>query len=453
MTHKAIKKQSAETHAQLQGVLDASANGILLLDKHGEITHMNRQCISIWRLPVALCEALQAVDGKTRATNDIFTYFVEQIRAPEIRRQWQTKDWHGDNTPSEKDESAQELVLNDGRCIEFRSRLVCLGKQVTGRILIFTDITRRKEEDAHLKLIASAFCHAHEGIVITNAAGEIIDVNAAFSRITGYAREEMIGKNPRILKSGEHGDFFYKTMWQKLTLEGYWQGEVWNRHKDGQIYAQRLSITAIRDTDSGLPLYYVAFTSDITESKRQQQQLERMAHYDALTDIPNRVLFADRLHQAIAHAHRNQNELALVYLDIDGFKDINDMHGHETGDQLLIAIARRWRAILRESDTLARLGGDEFVAVLSDLKTPSECEAVLSRLLSAAATPFEIGGHVLQISASLGAALFPDDGENSETLMRHADQAMYQAKQYGKNRYHLYDHEKDHILPPSKPRQ
>lgn len=448
MAYKAIKKQPAEAHAQLQGILDASADGILLLDRHGEITDMNRRCISIWRLPQALYEALQSMSGRARATNDVFTYFVAQIRAPEICRQWQTQDWCGNDTPSEKHESAQELVLNDGRCIEFRSRPIRPGGKTTGRMLFFTDVTRGKEEGIHLKLIASAFSHAHEGIVITDAAGKIIDVNAAFSRITGYTREEAIGKNPRMLKSGEHGDDFYKIMWQKLTRTGYWQGEVWNRHKDGQIYAQRLSITAVHDTDSGLSPYYVAFTSDITESKRQQQQLERMAHYDALTDIPNRVLFADRLRQAIAHARRNQNELALAYLDIDGFKDINDMHGHETGDQLLIAVARRWRAILQESDTLARLGGDEFVAVLSDLKNPNECEAVLSRLLTAAATPFEIGTHTLQISASLGAALFPHDGEDSETLMRHADQAMYHAKQYGKNRYHLYDREKDRIPLP-----
>ena len=301
-----------------------------------------------------------------------------------------------------------------------------------------------------MKLIANAFSHAHEGIVITDFTGKIIDVNAAFSQITGYAHEEAIGKNPRILKSGQHNDSFYKTMWKKLIQTGYWQGEVWNRRKNGKTYAQRLSISAIQGTEAcASPYsYYIAFTSDITESKRQQQQLERMAHYDALTDIPNRVLLADRLHQAIAHARRNENELALVYLDLDGFKEINDTHGHETGDQLLVAIAHRLRNTLRESDTLARLGGDEFIAVLSDLKKPNECEAALSRLLAVANTPFEIGQHTLQLSISIGAALFPRDGEDAETLTRRADQAMYRAKQAGKNQYHLYDSEKDDIQIP-----
>ena len=446
MTHKDIDKQPGGADAQLQAVIDACEDGILTLDERGEITGMNRQLTSLWQLPESLLPTHENI--RAISATDIFAHFSTQIRSPEICRQWQTKDWSGSNVSGETLDLIRELTLNDGRYIKFRSRPIQRNGQETGRILFFTDITRHKTADRQLKLIVNAFSHAHEGIVITDFTGKIIDVNAAFSQITGYAREEAIGKNPRILKSGQHDDGFYKTMWKKLIQTGYWQGEVWNRRKNGKTYAQRLSITAIQGVEGCASPYYVAFTSDITESKRQQQQLERMAHYDALTDIPNRVLLAYRLHQAIAHASSNQNELALIYLDLDGFKEINDTHGHETGDQLLVAIAHRLRATLRESDTLARLGGDEFIAVLSDLKNPNECEAALSRLLAVANTPFEIGQHTLQLSISIGAALFPRDGEDAETLTRRADQAMYRAKQAGKNQYHLYDSEKDDIPVP-----
>ena len=420
------EKTSASTGAQLEAILKASADGILLLDENGAITSMNRQFLRIWQISE---EPRLPVDSTAA-----FELLVSRMRNPDAYRQ-RLAEIRYDN-----DEDTHDLLtLNDGRFIECRSRPVALDGRFAGRVFFFTDISQNTASDNHLKLTASVFSHANEGIVITNSTGKIIDVNATFSRITGYTREEVIGQNPRILKSGQHGDDFYQAMWHSLTARGYWQGEVWNRHKSGRVYAQRLSITAIRDADTAdAPLHYVAFTSDVTESKMQQQQLERMAHYDALTGIPNRVLLADRLQQAIAHARRNRSELALIYLDIDGFKEVNDTHGHETGDRLLVSIAHRLRNILRESDTLARLGGDEFVAVLSDLNNLNECEAALTRLLKAAATPFEIGTHTLQLSASLGAALFPHDGEDAATLMRHADQAMYQAKQAGKNRYHLY---------------
>ena len=278
--------------------------------------------------------------------------------------------------------------------------------------------------------------------MITDAAANIIEVNDTFSRITGFSREEAIGKTPRILRSGRHDETFYKAMWHDLTTRGHWQGEIWNRHKNGVLYAEHLSITAVSDANEAMQ-HYVALFSDITDLKEHQQRLEHLAHYDALTGIPNRVLLGDRLQQAIAQSRRHQRSLALVYLDIDGFKDVNDAHGHEVGDQLLVAIAQRLRDTLREGDTLARLGGDEFVAVLTDLEKPDDCEAVLSRLLQAAASPVRIRQHMLQLSASLGVTLFPQDNCDADTLLRHADQAMYQAKQKGKNRYQVFDPEED----------
>jgi len=313
---------------------------------------------------------------------------------------------------------------------------------IRGLVGIGRDVTAHKEAEAQLMLAASVFSHAEEGIVITDAAGAIVEVNDTFTRITGYARDEVLGANPRILSSGRHDRDFYATVWTALTQHGHWHGEVWNRRKDGALYAEMLNISAVRDGE-GRPQHYVGLFSDITSLKEHQSQLERIAHYDALTGLPNRVLLADRLEQAIVHTRRRDNLMALVYLDLDGFKGVNDRYGHEAGDELLVVVSRRLKAALREGDTLARLGGDEFVAVLADLGDPSECNAVLTRLLLAAAAPVQIGDAAVQVSASLGVTLYPPDGGDPDTLLRHADQAMYQAKEAGRNRYQLFDPEHD----------
>ena len=304
------------------------------------------------------------------------------------------------------------------------------------------DITERKRSEERLALAAGVFTHAREGIMITDAAGRIIDVNHAFTRITGYARDEVIGLNPRFLKSGRQPPEYYESMWRELTDNGYWDGEIWNRRKNGEVFAEMLTITAVRDA-AGAPSYLIALFSDITTLKKHQQQLERTAHYDALTGLPNRVLLADRLQQAIVHSRRHGKPLAVLYLDLDGFKAINDTHGHEMGDELLIAISRRMKAAMREGDILARLGGDEFVAVLLDLEQVDDCDRVLLRLLRAASEPVEVAGITMQVSASIGVTLFPDDAGDADQLLRHADQAMYQAKQAGRNRYHFFDIEQD----------
>ena len=305
-------------------------------------------------------------------------------------------------------------------------------------LLMFEDVSERMLAEERLKLAASVFTHAREGIVITDADGIIVDVNDTFSHITGYSRAEALGQNPRILKSGRQPPEFYTGMWRALAEKGDWSGEIWNHRKNGDLYAEILTISAVRD-DEGETRNYVALFTDITSIKDHQQQLERIAHYDALTNLPNRVLLADRLHQAIAQSQRRDRMLAVVYVDLDGFKPVNDTYGHLVGDELLMVVAQRMKSALREGDTLARVGGDEFVAVLVDLDEPADCDAVLHRLLIAAAAPLTVGDIVLQVSASMGVTLYPQDRADAEKLIRHADQAMYQAKQAGKNRYHLFD--------------
>jgi diguanylate cyclase (GGDEF)-like protein/PAS domain S-box-containing protein len=302
-----------------------------------------------------------------------------------------------------------------------------------------SDITARKQIEAQLQLSASVFTHAREGIIITDAQGTIVEVNAAFSRIAGYSREEALGQNPRMLQSGRHSPEFYEDLWQTLTETGHWDGEIWNRRKNGGVYAEMITISAVRN-NAGQTQNYVALFTDITPMKEYQQQLEHIAHYDVLTGLPNRVLLADRLQQAMVQSQRRSQSLAVAFIDLDGFKAVNDNYGHDIGDQLLITIAQRMKAALRSADTLSRIGGDEFVALLVDLdQPPVGYEPVIARLLQAAANPVPVGDAVLYVSASIGVTLYPQDDANADQLMRHADQAMYQAKQTGKNRYHLFD--------------
>jgi diguanylate cyclase (GGDEF)-like protein/PAS domain S-box-containing protein len=311
-----------------------------------------------------------------------------------------------------------------------------------GMVMAYVDITQQRQAEARLQLAASVFSHAREGIVITDADACILDVNQAFTVITGYAREEVLGRNPRLLNSGWQTADFYAEMWRTLLEKGYWYGEVWNRRKGGEIYPEMLNISAVRDA-SGKIRHYVGLFSDITQLKSHQQQLEHIAHYDVLTNLPNRLLFGEHLHQAMAQAVRRDNQLAVIYLDLDGFKAINDQHGHNVGDSLLVALAHRMRGVLREGDILARLGGDEFAAVLVDLNSAAECQPVLARLLRAAADPVEIDEVVLRVSASIGYTLYPHDGADADQLLRHADQAMYSAKQLGKNCTCLFDVDQD----------
>ena len=303
-------------------------------------------------------------------------------------------------------------------------------------------LAERILSEEKLKLAASVFTHARESIVITDAAGIILDVNDNFTYTTGYSREESIGKNPRILQSGRQSPEFYAEMWKGLKEENYWSGEIWNRRKNGEVYAEIKTISAVRDVN-GITTHYVALGNDITPMKAHQDQLEHIAHYDILTNLPNRVLLADRLSQAMLQCSRNKQSLAVVFLDLDGFKAVNDAYGHDMGDELLIALSVRMKGALREGDSLARIGGDEFVAVLTGLNTVEDCEPVLERFLLASSEPVTVDDVVLNVSASIGVTLYPQDNVDADQLMRHADQAMYVAKESGKNRYHLFDTAQD----------
>ena len=305
-----------------------------------------------------------------------------------------------------------------------------------------SEIAARTTAEQGLRLSASVFEHANDGIIITSPDNLIVEVNQAFCDITGYERDEVIGKNPRLLQSGRHENGFYQAMWEEINNTGHWRGEVWNRRKGGSFYVESLDVTAVLDAH-GRVAHYVGIFSDITTLKHSQKKMERLAHFDALTQLPNRTLLADRLEQGVAYAARENQLLAVCFLDLDGFKPVNDEYGHQIGDQLLINIAARFRKALREVDSAARLGGDEFVLLISSLRDMQELEQVLARVMAEIERPHRIGEHELNVSASIGVTVYPLDDADPDSLLRHADQAMYMAKRSGRNRYCLFDIEEE----------
>lgn len=295
----------------------------------------------------------------------------------------------------------------------------------------------RKHTEENLLLARQIFETAGEAILVTEPDGSIVDVNPAFAAITGYAREEAVGRTPAMLKSGRHGPEFYANLWNALLTEGRWQGEIWDRRKNGEIYPKWTTINAVTDARGKLT-HFVAIFSDITLTKRTEERLHQLAHYDALTSLPNRPLFFDRLRQALAQARRVNWLVGVLFLDLDGFKNVNDRLGHQLGDQLLVRVAERLSGCLRDADTLARLGGDEFTVILSDLSNPEIAGVVAQKIIDDLAAPFRIDGHEIVIGTSIGIAIYPYAGNSVEALTKAADIAMYRAKDLGKGNFQFY---------------
>ncbi|WP_461469345.1 sensor domain-containing diguanylate cyclase [Melaminivora sp.] len=320
----------------------------------------------------------------------------------------------------------------------------------THYLAIKQDVTLSKATEKALRLAASVVANTHEGVLICDPQLHIVEVNPSFERITGYSASEVLGRKPNVLASERRNRELYPNLWQALHKKGHWQGDFWNRRKDGSLYAIASSINALRD-DKGQITHYINVFSDITDRKNQQQNLELLAHFDPLTRLPNRTLLADRLHQALARAQREQQLLALCFMDLDGFKGVNDTLGHDAGDDLLVEIARRLEQTIRSGDTAARLGGDEFVLLLCGLHHPQECQGTAQRVLQAVARPVLLeGDQTAHVTGSMGIALFPQDSHDPQQLMQQADQAMYQAKQAGRNRYLLYTPEMEETAARSR---
>ena len=311
----------------------------------------------------------------------------------------------------------------------------------TGRPVIvrgvLQDITERCMADEKILLAGKVFENSGEAIVITDTYANILDVNRAFTNIYGHERADVLGQNIRLLKSGRHEHGFYEDMWQRLVRDGEWQGEIWDRRKSGDVFPKWMSINAVRD-EQGKATHYVAISKDITKIKQTEERLFHLAHYDPLTNLPNRNLFRDRLDQALRQARRFGRQLALLFLDLDRFKTINDSLGHHAGDQLLLQVGQRLSGVIRECDTVSRLGGDEFTVILADVDAATGVALVAQKIFEALAIPLTLAGQEVFVTASIGISLFPANGQEAETLVKNADIAMYHAKEAGRNTYRFY---------------
>ena len=417
----AAERAIRESQERLLAIMDNSTSMISLKDLAGRYEFVNRQFEKTFGFKS------KDVIGKTDA--QLFTgRNADNFRAKElevIRRQQAIES-----------EEVLQRAEGDRYLLSIRFPLFGSDNVIQGVCTQSSDMTDRKHAEEQLRLAARVFDRAGEGIVVTDPEQKIMTVNEAFTRVTGYTAEEVAGKTPAVLASGRHDESFYQEMWEILKEKGWWQGEIWNRRKSGEIFPEWLTINTVRDSDGKLT-NFVGIFSDITLVKDSQRRVEFLATHDELTSLPNRTLFVDRIRQAIARTQRHDDLFAVLFVDLDNFKVVNDSLGHAIGDELLKAVAGVLRDCLRAADTVARFGGDEF-ALLVEETTPGEVDMTARRISEALIRPVVIGGHSLFVSASIGISLYPSDGEDAETLLKNADSAMYQAKEAGKHTHQFF---------------
>jgi diguanylate cyclase (GGDEF)-like protein/PAS domain S-box-containing protein len=304
---------------------------------------------------------------------------------------------------------------------------------VTGMALAVFSTAQRKA--SHLvALNAKVFSVSNDGVMITDADNNIIEVNPAFTELTGYGHDEVIGNNPRLLSSGKQGREFYEEMWKTLNKTGHWEGELWSRRKDGVAFLEKLAVYTLRDTHDKV-VNRIGVFSDITQMRAEQETVAHHAQHDFLTNLPNRMLFRDRFNQQLARSRRNKRKFAVLYIDLDRFKQVNDTLGHQVGDQLLIAVATRLKSQVREIDTVSRLGGDEFAILVSEVMSHNDVTNLAEKILVALSLPYIIEGHTINSSGSLGIAVYPDDGADMDAILSKADASMYKVKRSSSNTY------------------
>ncbi|HEY9163948.1 MAG TPA: EAL domain-containing protein [Magnetovibrio sp.] len=410
-----------------QGLLDGMVNNapslIQVKDIAGRYIIVNNRWEKFFGLTLAEVRGKTARELLPAATAAAIHMHDDQVRLSRAAHQFE-----------------EDLNGADGTTTFIATRFPLLNEQgdVYAVCGISQDISERKQAEERLRLTQRVVDETVEGIIITNADTVIVDVNPAFSQITGYSRDEVIGHKPSLMSSGRHDKLFYKEMWNQLLHTGQWTGEIWDRRRNGDIYPKWLSISAIYDELNQVSNYVGVF-SDISQVKETERKLEHMAHYDALTGLPNRILFQDRLRRALARHRRHGQTGALLFIDLDRFKQVNDTLGHEKGDDLLIEATARLLDCVREEDTVARLGGDEFTVVLNELEDANRARDVAERIIHRLEDPFKLSGNEAFISASIGIVLFPADGDNIETLTRNADMAMYEAKNQGRARFTFFN--------------
>jgi diguanylate cyclase (GGDEF)-like protein/PAS domain S-box-containing protein len=432
--HKAklIREQAAlmESEARIRLILDSTAEAIYGNDMEGRCTFVNPACLRILgyqRAEDLVGRPMHSVihhshaDGRPYPREDCQIYRA-YLRDEAIHRDDEVF-WHRDGHPIP---------------VEYWSYPMHRDGQVVGAVATFFDISERKRAEEKLRQAAMVFESTRDGVMITDLEARILAVNRAFTSITGYAEEEVRGKNPNMLHSGRQDQAFYQDMWTHFLHAGYWQGEVWNRRKNGEVYPQWITLSRVSD-QQGVPTHYVGVFTDLSQIKRNEEQLDRLAHYDPLTDLPNRSLLKLRLDHALERANRHGQRVGVLYIDLDHFKAVNDSLGHETGDDLLLSVVSRFKGRIREEDTLGRLGGDGFLLLLEPIAEAQEAAEVARDLLDLLALPFTCsGGREVFLGTSIGISIYPDDGGSFSELLRGAETALSQAKEQGRNRLCFY---------------
>lgn len=418
-----IRHELDEKHV-LSAVLHQSLGvGLVVADPTGRVHYMNPAAAGLFDLHPAQASGTALMD-LFDATGLSTTHLQPAFDAAGQGRSYEYDLGHHDG------ESHRELHVRMAPIQDQDGRFL-------GMVQAIQDVTDRNLSERKLRQAASIFENTIEGVIVADAQANIVSVNPAFSRITGFDEDEVRGKNPRILGSGRQDGLFYERMWKTLLSTGYWQGEVWNRRKSGEAYAEWLTVNVIKDA-AGKPHNYIAVFADITSAKRVHDEFEFLAHHDPLTRLPNRLLFNARLTHSLSRSIRARTPIAVLMVDLDGFKLINDQYGHAAGDRVLEIVGSRLAAHVRGEDTVARLGGDEFAIVLEDLETDGIATDIAHKLIQAISPPIELVGAMVSVTASIGIA-FSTPTENSPgNLLRSADEALYLAKKAGKNTCRIF---------------
>lgn len=392
---------------------------------------------------------VKSINSKAKKLLELETSQTKELQSSDIFELFQSP--HLFNKHIEKlnnfgeDSYETTKLLNNGEILYLKifCNIIEIGEKKYQQSIIH-DLTEHKLLERQLKQSSKVFEHTVEGILITDLKGKIVSVNDAFSKITGYSRDEIISQKASILKSGKQNKEFYDKMWKDIKEKGIWKGEIWNKKKDGTIYPEWLAISPIYD-EKNQPIQYVAVFSDFSEIKKNQIQLEELAHFDVLTNLPNRFSLHHHLDFIIKDSKRKKTRFALLFIDLDRFKNINDAYGHDIGDEVLRQVSKRLKSLLRDSDIVARIGGDEFVIVLNDIKTTKSVEKISQSILKQLENPFTISQIDHFISGSIGISLYPDDADDRISLLKYADIAMYKSKESGKNRYNLFSQDMANI--------
>lgn len=426
---KRVETKLEEMGSRLSATLEATAEGILLVDSEDAILNMNHRFSEMWGLPKSLLDSRDDAGIVAHISGQILPMQDGVPISPLHMR-------------DAEDGAFNILHLKDGRVFELTSLPARSGEQIIGRVHSYRDVTEHKRIEEQLRIAATVF-ESQEGMLVTDANKVILRGNRAFTDITGYTAEEVVGQTPHMLSSGRHDANFYAAMWERINSTGAWKGEVWNRRKNGELYPESITITAVHDR-SGTITNYVATFSDITKSKAAEEEIKYLAFNDSLTRLPNRRLLTDRLQQALASCTRNGKDGALLFIDLDNFKTLNDTLGHDIGDLLLQQVAQRLQSCVREGDTVARLGGDEFVVMLEDLSEHSleaaaQTEVVGDKILATLNLPYQLAGYECHSTPSIGATLFNGKQNAIDELFKQADIAMYQAKKAGRNNLRFFD--------------